>query len=341
MRCRTTLALAAASCIALPLACAVIASRPDNIKFSHKLHAEQDVACNDCHGDMARVASAGSSRLPKEDTCLQCHEEEKKSGKCGMCHTNADKPAGHRRERTETVTFSHETHVDRQKGDCKICHAEIHEATSVARSERPKMFVKCMECHRRDFRAEDCRKCHSDLVDPKDRPLSFFNHEGGFLERHKLLAAGDMAVCRHCHRESFCGDCHNRLQPMTFEARNPEKMEREGYHRHDFVSRHEIEARYDSNKCLSCHRTRDCQDCHDREMVSYKTAKKAIHEPGWMDGEKHGEAARRDPATCASCHDQGALTNCVACHRVGGPGGRPHGDLDERDISQRPCIYCH
>ena len=38
----------------------------------------------------------------------------------------------------------------------------------------------------------------------------------------------------------------------------------------------------------------------------------------------HGNQARRAINRCASCHDQGAQSNCVRCHKVGELGGNPH-----------------
>ena len=57
--------------------------------------------------------------------------------------------------------------------------------------------------------------------------------------------------------------------------------------------------------------------------------------------------ARRDIVSCAACHDQDAASNCVTCHRVGGPGGNPHppGFTTKHpapDINRNPmCLTCH
>jgi len=52
-------------------------------------------------------------------------------------------------------------------------------------------------------------------------------------------------------------------------------------------------------------------------------------------------------ASCASCHDQGAQSNCVQCHKVGGIGGDPHPpgfrsrhNLNEARSDGR-CVACH
>jgi hypothetical protein len=74
------------------------------------------------------------------------------------------------------------------------------------------------------------------------------------------------------------------------------------------------------------------------------------HPPGFSfpgSPDFHGPAARRDIASCASCHDQGAASNCVSCHRVGGIGGNPHpaswlARHDAREIAGNGmCLACH
>jgi hypothetical protein len=61
-------------------------------------------------------------------------------------------------------------------------------------------------------------------------------------------------------------------------------------------------------------------------------------------GGEHGRAARMDPGACATCHGGAGEALCVGCHRVGGPGGNPHGAgfssaLDAR--RDQPCRQCH
>jgi hypothetical protein len=48
--------------------------------------------------------------------------------------------------------------------------------------------------------------------------------------------------------------------------------------------------------------------------------------------------------SCAGCHGGAGEQLCVGCHRVGGPGGNPHGPgftstkNKQHDV---PCIFCH
>ena len=51
--------------------------------------------------------------------------------------------------------------------------------------------------------------------------------------------------------------------------------------------------------------------------------------------------------SCAGCHDQGASSTCVQCHRVGGVGGNPHpvswlARHRRAELSTNPmCLACH
>jgi hypothetical protein len=58
---------------------------------------------------------------------------------------------------------------------------------------------------------------------------------------------------------------------------------------------------------------------------------------------EHGRAARRDPASCASCHGGAGEMLCVGCHRVGGIGGNPHppGWSSRQSLTDMPCRLCH
>jgi hypothetical protein len=58
----------------------------------------------------------------------------------------------------------------------------------------------------------------------------------------------------------------------------------------------------------------------------------------------HGVQARLDPFSCASCHGGAGEQLCVDCHRVGGPGGNPHGrgfTSNKDKILDVPCRFCH
>jgi hypothetical protein len=122
-------------------------------------------------------------------------------------------------------------------------------------------------------------------------------------------------------------------------------------HQKDFLGRHPVEERADPDSCQRCHSAQTCQTCHEHSGVSAGSAGALNpHPKGWTlpgSGVFHGDAARRDITSCAACHDQGAASNCVTCHSVGGIGGNPHPSswqshhsLAEAQRDGR-CVACH
>jgi hypothetical protein len=346
------LAGGAAVVLALGIAwgCSTLVQPADpQIRFSHKYHIEdQGLACGDCHGDVAASGSLAQAGLPKEEKCLECHE--KTTDNCKMCHTDPAKPGTWRVERQQGVDFSHKLHADKGKGDCTNCHKDMAKRTAPP-ARYDVTHDTCMACHRKDYRKVDCKMCHSDLVDSPSAPLGLYSHEGDFLKRHGTLARGDRTVCEHCHRQQDCTDCHNRLDALVPAERMSERVDRSLVHRADFLTRHPIDAKANPDSCRACHAETQCTACHEQSRVGQsKTGwdRPSPHPRGWATNtgspDFHGRVARRDIASCAACHDQGAQSNCVECHKVGGQVGRkPHpAGWDPQMSKDSPaCRACH
>ncbi len=326
----------------------VIASDEAVVRLSHKRHQDNDVACTACHKAIAKSAALGAEReLPKEAVCLKCHSEWKEENKCAACHVAQPPRTYPTRERG--ITFSHVFHLKQVDNACERCHKVLPEPGSTERAA-PKMSI-CLECHQSDYNEGKCTPCHTDLRRLALRPVAYFSHEGEFLKRHKNSARVEPNTCAQCHEQSFCSDCHASTVATPLEFKLPEKLDSQFLHRNDYVSRHMIEAREDPALCKRCHGASFCQDCHTRSGVS-ATAQNARnpHPAGWTTlgaPTFHGPEARRDIASCQVCHDRGAQTNCVACHRVGGVGGNPHPPsfLSKKDSGDRRnnkmCSVCH
>jgi hypothetical protein len=137
---------------------------------------------------------------------------------------------------------------------------------------------------------------------------------------------------------------------VPIETKLVDRPDRRFIHRVDFLGRHPVEARADPASCQRCHATSSCESCHEHERVAAGWSSTNPHPPGWGlpgSGSFHGDAARRNIASCAACHDQGDNSNCVSCHKVGGIGGDPHpagwgshhslGDAS----SDGRCVACH
>jgi hypothetical protein len=353
LRCNRTLWKAALVVLGLGTiaACATLVKREDKIRFSHKAHVRDNgMDCADCHGDVIASDKVLPSMKMKEAGCLNCHE--KSDDNCGDCHMEPVRP-GTWTERlpTQGIKFSHRIHMAEENVTCDSCHAGVGDRTAPAPAARPMSHDTCMGCHKKDFRDIDCKACHVDIVENPARPSSVFSHDADFMARHGALSRGESDVCAHCHRPDSCADCHSRMQALTPSVRMGERVDRQLVHRGDFLTRHAIEARTDGNRCLSCHTTSQCSSCHDQRQIASKGplgSRPSPHPAGWAMNRTsphfHGDEARRDIVSCASCHDQGAASNCVTCHRVGGTAGSsPHPPGWKPTVGQdtRMCRSCH
>jgi len=59
---------------------------PDYIYFSHRMHIRADVACSECHGDVASMKTVTQDRPFTMGRCLSCHEERRATRDCLGCH---------------------------------------------------------------------------------------------------------------------------------------------------------------------------------------------------------------------------------------------------------------
>lgn len=344
------LVLVAAS--TLTVACASLLARfgpaRDAIKSPHERHAKADVECGACHESVFEATSLAASNLPKEKKCLECHKEEKEEKKnCGFCHTRPEEPLTFERH-VRTLKMNHAKHLELEqiKEDCRYCHKALPEPIRTA-GLSPSMDV-CLGCHehQKQFDEGRCDVCHEDLTRYPIRPISSYSHQGDFVKTHRLEA--NTQACATCHDQSFCSDCHAKTVSMKPERFFAERVDRGFIHRGDFLSRHAIEARADQALCMRCHGTSGCADCHARQGLTSTSARPLDPHPvGYAEGAQHGRDARRGISECAACHDQGAASSCVGCHRVGGIGGTPHEPSwllrhTSAEIAKNPmCLTCH
>jgi hypothetical protein len=336
------------------LACATMAAKvatvadEEVIRFPHQRHLDNDVECKVCHKAIAKSEGLTQEReLPKEATCLKCHSDWKEENKCATCH-EAQPPRTYP-TRVRTVNFNHKFHLKQVDNACERCHKELPQPGSLQRFT-PKMSV-CLECHQSDYNEGGCMPCHTDFRRVPLKPIAYFSHEGEFLKRHASAARVEPNTCVRCHEQSFCSDCHARTVSTAVEFKLPERLDRQLLHRNDFAGRHMIEARQDPALCRRCHGESFCRDCHTRSGVSALSANSHNpHPAGWTTpgtAHFHGPEARRDIASCQVCHERGAQTNCVGCHRVGAVGGNPHppaflNSHGKDDVkNNKMCQICH
>lgn len=132
------------------------------IAFNHKIHAENDLECLDCHSYFQEHASSGK---PSIETCSSCHEEamgESKNEEKIVEYVNSGKEVEWQRlyQVPEDVFFSHRRHVVLGNIECKICHGAIGESTKPPSKPMRITMKKCMKCHEEKDVTNDCISCH-------------------------------------------------------------------------------------------------------------------------------------------------------------------------------------
>jgi hypothetical protein len=341
----------------VPLACTRFGGRDgqhpteaDQIRFPHAAHARAGVACLACHEEIYDAKTLEARYLPPEAKCLECHKEKKAQGDCGFCHRDAAHPATYPKVE-RSLRLSHADHIERVKEDCSVCHQKLPELVNTG-STVPTMG-SCTGCHDHatEVAAGTCDSCHVDLRRFPLRPVSLFSHQGDFVHQHGPMARAAGEGCARCHDQTFCADCHARTVALPIEIKFPERVTADFIHRADYVSRHAIEAHADEGLCRRCHGQSFCDSCHTAQgLTPQSTNPRSPHPPDFSfpgSPNSHGPLARRDITACAACHDQGARSNCVDCHKVGGVGGDPHppgwtSHHPQGEINRNPmCLTCH
>ena len=205
--------------------------------------------------------------------------------------------------------------------------------------------AECSTCHT----SNDCMACHvspaptvvQSLVSREESMAPGVGLEGRapssheslfFMNSHSVLGASNGQQCATCHVERFCVECHDGPSDG-------------GYHPPNFVARHPAEAFGQDAECATCHNTQAfCRSCH----LEAGFGSEGRLGPGYHDAEnlwllRHGQAARQNLETCASCHAQ---NDCTQCHSVVGAFKvSPHSsDFDARSAWERSpttCLACH
>lgn len=339
--------------------------------------------CDACHGTNHRKLSAVET------------DESRPLGQCNFCHVGYDpqRPGVVARVLIPkpNLRFDHKKHVTGLGMSCARCHGKVEELELATRDQLPRM-QECVTCHvlsgteagklgssepdrataapRPNKASGACRNCH--LVEPNGMLKTAFSsgkllpppwlkgagHGPDFIQRHKLVAGDDSALCSSCHQERFCVGCHDgNVRPRQV-------------HPNDFISQHPIAARQNNPRCTSCHQQQSfCLSCHQRAGVAMSgptgnfAGRGRFHPPKsvWTEGGRsashHAWEAQRNLNACVSCHQE---RDCMACHATRGVGGRgawppvsggrgvnPHpvGFVSRcrQALRQnaRPCLTCH
>ncbi len=313
--------------------------------FPHRAHVVAGVACTRCHAGVASAPDDATLHLPDDATCTSCHAKPHDTRSCLGCHT-APAPGGVTNlvDARAHLKFAHAKHAKPTNNNCMRCHDGV--ATN-AEQLRPPMAT-CFRCHDKDSERDGrrCDACHLGLTESKTLPATHLAHDGDWIREHGTRAASSGELCQSCHQQAFCASCHGATAPALPAARRFADPLTPTIHRAGFASRHALEARSDPGACTTCHQPDRCAGCHVERGVAGNAGRNP-HPAGWVgltaSENRHGREARRDPASCASCHGGAGEALCVSCHAVGGPGGNPHppGFSSRLPMSALPCRMCH
>jgi hypothetical protein len=288
-------------------------------------HGTESFVAQD-HGDLVRGRS---------DRCATCHVQET----CASCHVDTD------RVEIDALPRAPAT-MDLPPMEAEYPEPASHLDDGWVDAHQVQVGVReCSTCHTTD----DCRTCHiasvpdpvaalparADVVAPGVHlePRSPESHASlFFMQAHSVLAATDQRACATCHVDDFCVSCHE-AEPDG------------GYHPSNFVARHAADAFGQEAECANCHEARlFCRACHAQlGMTASGRLGGGYHDasPLWL--LQHGQAARQNLESCASCHKQ---NDCTQCHgELGAFKVSPHSaDFDAERAwarSPRTCLACH
>lgn len=338
------------------------------LTFSHAAHLARGTRCEACHATAAASRSAIDNLLPTEAACRACHPIDRAQPElvvagapptaCRACHPGYTQNAPIARVylTPPPLKFDHSAH---RAQACESCHGDLR-AVELATTRQLPTMATCLRCHTRGAAPSGCADCH--LTRPGGLLETQFEHGTlipahtglgdahgpEFKERHAQEARQVDATCSACHDQSECLACHiGVVKPLDFHAGN-------------YVLTHALDARRGKPDCSACHRAQSfCVGCHERTGVGLRgdtpfrssDPGAAFHPPGWASpggANHHAREARRNIASCASCHRE---DDCLKCHSAqpGSPRASPHPPgwrgsarceaLDR--ANRRMCLRCH
>lgn len=147
------------------------------LRMRHSSCVGRRASCIECHSTSAHGGVTRVARGFTMDRCLSCHDGEKTSSDCDLCHV-AKLPSDRVARGPWAVTHGPNWEQAHGLGDQRTCRA----------------------CHPADY----CRRCHKiDLPHPESFPRT-----------HGASALQARRECLRCHEEDgFCTPCHGMQMP--------------------------------------------------------------------------------------------------------------------------------
>lgn len=205
---------------------------PQSLKFSHRFHLlKAGAKCPDCHTAAAASTAATDSLLPREKTCLVCHDGRKARKDCTVCHDDPKLARGFP-PAARHFRFSHQQHLAfgdlgpiladairkkqylsqpppllanlATKNACAACHRGLERTDFATAANLPQM-ADCVVCHTRIDPPFSCEFCHT-----REAKLKPASHTADYLDLHSSKQIKlDKPSCTICHGVNFrCLGCH-------------------------------------------------------------------------------------------------------------------------------------
>jgi hypothetical protein len=337
--------------------------------FSHAAHLARATPCAACHPAATSSRSAVDNLLPTEAACRACHSIDRSQPDlvvpgappvaCRACHPGytAGAPVAGTYIPPPPLKFDHSAH---RAAPCESCHGDLR-GVGLATTRHLPTMAACLRCHTAGSDERHCADCHlarrGGLLETHfEHGTLVPAHDGlgdahgpDFRTHHTQEARQIGATCTACHDRSECIACHQGVvKPLDFHPGN-------------YVLTHAVDARRGKPDCSACHRAQSfCVGCHEREGIGLRSdtqfstvdPQRAFHLPGWASEgpgpNLHAREARRNIASCASCHRE---DTCVRCHSAqpGALRASPHppgwrGSARCRALdrgNRRMCLRCH
>ncbi len=182
-----------------------------NIKVSHKEFTETGYFCTDCHSAIAHQIKGIPRNYPNMDRCFKCHNGQKASKDCALCHLLPVKELKISGSAKSSYSLLHREnkkyHGLGDQNTCPICHSKnlcrkchqiimphpenwpLYHSQAALQSKK-----ECLNCHQSSY----CLNCHQ-LEMP---------HSEKFIREHGAIASKEKKVCQNCHYLKTCEYCH-------------------------------------------------------------------------------------------------------------------------------------
>lgn len=263
-----------------------------HLRSNHKVHADRNINCEQCHGAVQEVELATREQLPRMKGCFTCHamsgpQQGMAKSDCNVCHESSSDG------RMRASFPDGKLMPPRWMGNLE------HTADFIERHKRVAAdnSQACASCHTERY----CTDCHDGRVRPRNV------HANDYLSLHPVEARLDNPRCSSCHQEQqFCMPCHQRSGvTMTSSPGNARTQGR--FHPPASVwselprtrQHHAWEAQRNLTACVSCHTERDCAICHASQRAGGRGFNP--HPAGFA--AKCQSAASKNPRPCMICHD--------------------------------------